>query len=44
MAIDTCGMLMDATGEPATAVDDPFVIHTDREALNDFPMGTYDGR
>ena len=33
---------MDATGEPATAVGDTFVIHMDREALNDFPMGRYD--
>ena len=42
VAIDSSGMLMDATGEPATAVDDTFVIHMDREALNDFPMGKYD--
>ena len=42
VAIDSSGMLMDATGEPATAVDDTFVIHMDREALNDFPMGLYD--
>jgi hypothetical protein len=40
--IDSSGMLMDATGEPATAVDDTFVIHMDREALNDYPMGLYD--
>ena len=42
VAIDASGMLMDATGEPATAVDDAFVIHMDREALNDYPMGRYD--
>ena len=42
VAIDSSGMLMDATGEPAAAVDDTFVIHMDREALNDFPMGRYD--
>jgi hypothetical protein len=42
VAIDSSGMLMDATGEPATGVDDTFVIHMDREALNDFPMGRYD--
>ena len=35
-------MLMDSTGEPATAVGDEFVIHMDREALNDFPLGRYD--
>jgi hypothetical protein len=40
--IDASGMLMDATGEPATAVGDTFVVHMDREALNDFPLGLYD--
>jgi hypothetical protein len=35
-------MLMDASGEPATAVGDTFVVHMDREALNDYPMGLYD--
>ena len=35
-------MLLDATGEPVTAVGDTFVVHMDREALNDFPMGKYD--
>jgi Polyketide cyclase / dehydrase and lipid transport len=42
VAIDASGMLQDATGEPATAVGDSFVVHMDREALNDFPMGRYD--
>jgi hypothetical protein len=42
VAIDSSGMLMDATGEPAKAVGDSFVVHMDREALNDFPMGRYD--
>src|SRR5690348_17582615 len=42
VAIDSTGMLMDATGEPATAVGDTFVVHMDREALNDYPMGRYD--
>ena len=42
VAIDSSGMLMDATGEPATAVGDTFVVHMDREALNDYPMGLYD--
>ena len=42
VAIDASGMLMDATGEPATAVGDTFVVHMDREALNDYPMGRYD--
>jgi len=42
VAIDSSGMLQDATGEPASAVGDRFVVHMDREALNDFPMGRYD--
>lgn len=42
VAIDSSGMLMDATGDPVTAVDDTFVVHMDRESLNDFPLGLYD--
>jgi hypothetical protein len=42
VAIDSSGMLMDATGAPVTAVGDTFVVHMDREALNDVPMGRYD--
>lgn len=42
VAIDSSGMLQDATGEPASAAGDTFVVHMDREALNDFPMGRYD--
>ena len=42
VAIDSSGMLMDATGEPAAAVGDSFLVHMDREALNDLPMGRYD--
>jgi hypothetical protein len=42
VAIDSSGMLMDATGEPVSAVGDSFVVHMDREALNDYPMGRYD--
>lgn len=42
VAIDSSGMLMGATGEPATKVGDTFVIHMDRQALNDFPLGIYD--
>lgn len=42
VAIDSSGMLMDATGEPASAVGDSFVVHMDREALNDYPLGLYD--
>lgn len=42
VAIDASGMLMAATGDPATAVGDRFVVHMDREALNDYPLGLYD--
>ena len=42
VTIDSSGMLMDATGDPAGAVGDTFVVHMDREALNDFPLGKYD--
>ncbi len=42
VTIDSSGMLMDATGDPVTAVGDSFVVHMDREALNDRPMGRYD--
>ena len=42
VAIDSSGMLMDATGEPVKAAGDTFVVHMDREALNDYPMGLYD--
>ena len=42
VAIDSSGMLMDADGEPVAAVGDSFVVHMDREALHDYPMGRYD--
>jgi hypothetical protein len=42
VAIDSSGMLMAASGEPVRGVGDSFVVHMDREALNDFPMGLYD--
>lgn len=42
VAIDSSGMLQDATGEPVSAVGDTFVVHMDRESLNDYPMGKYD--
>ena len=42
VAIDASGMLQDADGDSVGAVDDSFVVHMDREALNDFPMGRYD--
>ena len=40
--IDSSGMLQSAEGKPATAVGDTFVVHMDREALNDMPLGKYD--
>ena len=40
--IDSSGMLQAATGEPVTGVGDEFVVHMDRESLNDFPLGRYD--
>jgi len=40
--IDASGMLMDAEGEPVSAVGDRFLVHMDREALGDLPMGKYD--
>ena len=38
VTIDSSGMLIDATGDPVQAVGDSFVVHMDREALNDHPM------
>jgi hypothetical protein len=43
VAIDSSGMLQSSTGEPATATGDTFVIHMDRQSLNDYPeLGRYD--
>jgi hypothetical protein len=42
VAIDSSGMLQDADGEPVSAVGDSFVVHMDRESLNDYPLGKYD--
>jgi hypothetical protein len=42
VAIDASGMLQDFTGEPAEKVGDTFIIHMDRESLNDIPLGKYD--
>jgi hypothetical protein len=42
VTIDSSGMLMDASGAVVTAVGDQFIVHMDREALNDYPMGLYD--
>ena len=42
VAIDSSGMLQSADGEPVSAVGDTFVVHMDRESLNDYPLGKYD--
>lgn len=41
VAIDATAMLQDATGERVRAAGDSFVVHMDREALGDFPLGKY---
>lgn len=40
--IDASGMLMSSSGDAATAVGDTFVVHMDRDALQDFDLGEYD--
>jgi hypothetical protein len=43
VAIDSSGMLQDAEGATVSASGDSFVVHMDRESLNDFPeLGRYD--
>ena len=42
VAIDSSGMLMGASGAVVTKAGDTFVVHMDREALNDYPLGLYD--
>jgi hypothetical protein len=43
VAIDSSGMLQDAEGDQVKAVGDTFVVHMDRESLNDYPQfGKYD--
>lgn len=42
VSIDASGMLQGFTGGPAEKVGDTFVIHMDRESLNDMPLGRYD--
>jgi hypothetical protein len=41
VAIDASGMLMRAEGSAVTQVGDTFLVHMDREALNDIPLGKY---
>ncbi|WP_410592272.1 YbhB/YbcL family Raf kinase inhibitor-like protein [Amycolatopsis sp. lyj-23] len=40
--IDASGMLMDAEGKTVERAGDRFVVHMDREALGDVPLGRYD--
>ncbi|MGW4529145.1 SRPBCC family protein [Amycolatopsis sp. NPDC004378] len=42
VSIDSSGMLQSADGEPVRRTGDEFIVHMDREALNDLPMGKYD--
>jgi hypothetical protein len=42
VTIDASGMLQWADGPSVGAVGDTFVIHMDREALGDRPIGKYD--
>ncbi|GGV26047.1 hypothetical protein GCM10010277_07370 [Streptomyces longisporoflavus] len=42
VAIDSSGMLQSAEGDPVRRAGDEFLVHMDREALNDYPMGKYD--
>jgi len=42
VTIDSSGMLQSADGQPVGAVGDSFVVHMDRESLNDYPLGKYD--
>ena len=42
VAIDSSGMLMEASGDVVAKAGDTFVVHMDREALNDYPLGLYD--
>jgi hypothetical protein len=42
VAIDSSGMLQSASGDRPRHVGDTFIVHMDRQALNDFPMGKYD--
>ena len=42
VSIDSSGMLMWAEGDPVRAAGDTFVVHMDRDALNDYPLGRYD--
>ncbi|WP_410583660.1 YbhB/YbcL family Raf kinase inhibitor-like protein [Amycolatopsis sp. lyj-108] len=40
--IDASGMLLDAEGDPVRQAGDRFLVHMDREALGDVPLGKCD--
>lgn len=42
VSIDSSGMLQSAEGPHVQKVGDEFVVHMDRESLNDYPLGKYD--
>ncbi|HEX4832300.1 MAG TPA: SRPBCC family protein [Trebonia sp.] len=42
VAIDSSGMLQSAEGARVRSAGDSFVVHMDRESLNDRPLGKYD--
>jgi hypothetical protein len=42
VTIDSSGMLMEAVGDTVAKAGDTFVVHMDREALNDYDLGLYD--
>jgi hypothetical protein len=42
VTIDSSGMLQSADGDRVRQAGDTFVVHMDREALGDLPMGKYD--
>ena len=44
VAIDAFGRLQCFTGEPEEKAGDTFVIHMNRESLNDVPLGKTDVR
>jgi hypothetical protein len=42
VAIDSSGSLQSAEGDRVSAVGDSFLVHMDRESLQDLPLGKYD--
>ncbi|WP_245565456.1 polyketide cyclase [Nocardioides insulae] len=42
VAMDSSGMLQSSAGDPVGAAGDRFIVHMDREALGDVPLGKYD--